>query len=86
MLEKEKIAFEDDLEFEIENKNSDYIAAAFNSLAAVDLLDTGLMNENDKEVVNTIKYQAILIISESINNIFNEIFDTTINDDDDLVL
>lgn len=86
MLEKEKIAFEDDLEFEIENKNSDYIAAAFNSLAAVDLLDTGLMNENDKEIVNTIKYQAILIISESINNIFNEIFDTTINDDDDLVL
>jgi hypothetical protein len=86
MLEKEKIAFEDDLEFEIENKNSDYIAAAFNSLAAVDLLDTGLMNKNDKEVVNTIKYQAILIISESINNIFNEIFDTTINDDDDLVL
>lgn len=86
MLEKEKITFEDDLEFEIDDKNSDYIAAAYNSLAAVDLLDTGLMNENDKEVVNNIKYQAILIISESINNIFNEIFDTTINNDDDLVL
>jgi hypothetical protein len=86
MLEKEKVTFEDDLEFEIDDKNSDYIAAAYNSLAAVDLLDTGLMNENDKEVVNNIKYQAILIISESINNIFNEIFDTTINNDDDLVL
>ena len=86
MLEKEKITFEDDLEFEIENKNGDYIAAAYNSLAAIDLLDTGLMNENDKEIVNNIKYQAILIISESINNIFNEIFDTTISDDDDLVL
>ena len=86
MLEKEKVTFEDDLEFEIDNKNSDYIAAAYNSLAAVDFLDTGLMNEDDKEVINNIKYQAILIISESINNIFNEIFDTTINNDNDLVL
>ena len=86
MLEKEKITFEDDLEFEIDDKNSDYIAAAYNSLAAVDLLDTGMMNEDDREVVNNIKYQAILIISESINNIFNEIFDTTISDDEDLVL
>jgi hypothetical protein len=86
MLEKEKIAFEDDLEFEIENKNSDYIAAAYNSLAAIDLLDTGLMDEENKEIVKTIQYQAINIISESLNNIFNEIFDISIDSDDDLVM
>lgn len=79
MLNKEKVIFEDDIQIEIEDKSGEYIAAALNALSAVDLLDTGLMNENDKEVVNEIKYQAINIISESLNNIFNEIFDTDID-------
>lgn len=86
MLEKEKVIFEDEShEVEIESRDSEYIAAAFNSLGAIDMLDTGLMNEEQKEVINTIQYQAIAIISESINNIYNEIFDTSSSADDLLV-
>lgn len=86
MLNKEKVIFEDDaIDFEIEDRSGEFIASALNALTAVDLLDTGLMNENDKEVVNNIRYQAINIISESLNNIFNEIFDTS-TDADDMVV
>lgn len=87
MLNKEKVIFDDDIESEIVDKNSDYIAAAFNSMAAIELVDTGLMNAEDKEIVKNIQFQAINIISESLNNIYNEIFDTSGDDDgDDLVL
>lgn len=83
MLNKEKVIFEDEsIDFEVEDRSSEFIASALNALTAVDLLDTGLMNENDKEVVNNIRYQAINIISESLNNIFNEIFDTSSSADD----
>ena len=86
MLNKEKVIFEDEsYDVEIEDKSSEFIASALNALTAVDLLDTGLMNDNDKDVVNNIRYQAINIISESLNNIFNEIFDTS-SSADDLVL
>jgi predicted RNA methylase len=86
MLEKEKVIFEDEsYEVEIDSRDSEYIAAAFNSLGAIEMLDTGLMNEDQKNVINTIQYQAIAIISESINNIYNEIFDTS-SSADDLVL
>lgn len=81
MLE-EKVILEDELSYEIEDKNSEYIAAAYNSLGAIDLLDTGLMNAADKEIIKNIQYQAINIISESLNNIFNEIFDTSVDDAD----
>lgn len=87
MLNKEKVIFEDEsYDIEIESRDSEFIAAAFNSLGAVEMLDTGLMNEEQKEVISTIQYQAIAIISESINNIYNEIFDTTADGSDDLVL
>jgi hypothetical protein len=83
MLNKEKVIFEDETyNFEIEDKSGEFIAAALNALTAVDLLDTGLMNDNDKELVNNIRYQSINIISESLNNIFNEIFDTSSSADD----
>jgi len=78
----EKVILDDDLSYEIEDKNSEYIAAAYNSLGAIDLLDTGLMNAADKEIIKNIQYQAINIISESLNNIFNEIFDTSVDDAD----
>lgn len=78
---------EDDIKFEIDDRNSEYIAAAFNSLGAIDLLDTGLMNEDERAIIKTIQFQAISIISESLNNIYEQIFDTSIDDDgDDLVL
>jgi hypothetical protein len=87
MLEKEKVIFEDEsYEVEMDSRDSEYIAAAFNSLGAIEMLDTGLMNDQQKDVISTIQYQAIAIISESINNIYNEIFDTTTDSSNDLVL
>jgi hypothetical protein len=77
---------DEEIEFEYYDRSSEYIAAAFNSLGAIDLLDTGLMDEDERAIVNTIKFQAISIISESLNNIYNEIFDTSVDDVDDLVL
>jgi hypothetical protein len=87
MLNKEKVIFEDETyDVEIESRDTEFIAAAFNSLGAIEMLDTGLMNEDQKEVISTIQYQAIAIISESINNIYNEVFDTTADSSNDLVL
>jgi len=87
MLEKEKVIFEDEsYDLEFDSRDGEFIAAAFNSLGAIDMLDTGLMNEDQKEVISTIQYQTIAIISESINNIYNEIFDTTADSSNDLIL
>jgi len=87
MLNKEKVIFEDEsYDVEIESRDTEFIAAAFNSLGAIEMLDTGLMNEDQKEVITTIQFQAIAIISESINNIYNEVFDTTTDSSNDLVL
>ena len=87
MLNKEKVIFDDEsIDIEFDCRDGEFIAAAFNSLGAIDMLDTGLMNEEQKEVINTIQFQAIAIISESINNIYNEIFDTTADSSNDLVL
>jgi hypothetical protein len=87
MLNKEKVIFEDEsYDVEIESRDTEFIAAAFNSLGAIEMLDTGLMNEEQKEIISTIQYQAIAIISESINNIYNEVFDTTADSSNDMVL
>lgn len=75
------------IDIELDERNSEYIAAAFNSLSAIDLLDTGLMDADEKGIIKMIQFQAINIISESLNNIYEQIFDTSIDyDDDDLVL
>jgi len=86
-----KEILDNDLEIEYEDRSSEYIASAYNSLGAIDLLDIGLMNEDERAIIQTIKFQAISIISESLNNIYNEIFDTSTDvnntdDDNDLVL
>ena len=81
-----KEILDNELEIEIEDKNSDYIASAYNSLVAVDLLDIGLMDEDEKQIVKTIQFQAINIISECLNNIYYEIFDISTDIDNDLVL
>lgn len=76
---KEKEILDNEFEIEIEDRSSEFIASAFNALGAIDLLDTGLMDEDEKQTIKTIQFQAINIISECLNNIFNEIFDTTID-------
>lgn len=75
-----------DVEIEYEDRSSEFIASAYNALGAIDLLDVGLMDEDERTVIKTIQFQAIAIISESINTIYNEIFDLTTDSDNDLVL
>ena len=77
---------DEEIEIEIEDKTSEYIASAFNSLSAIDLLDIGLMDDEERQTIKTIQFQAIAIISESINTIYHEIFDISPGDDNDLIL
>ena len=81
-----KEILDNDLEIEYEDRSSEFIASAFNALGAIDLLDMGLMNEDERQTIKTIQFQAIAIISESINTIYNEIFDISPDDNNDLIL
>jgi hypothetical protein len=77
---------DNEFELEIEDRSSEFIASAFNALGAIDLLDMGLMDDEERQTIKTIQFQAIAIISESINTIYNEIFDISPDDDNDLIL
>ena len=77
---------DEEIEIEIEDRSSEFIASAFNALGAIDLLDIGLMNEDERQIIKTIQFQAIAIISESINTIYNEIFDLSTDSNNDLIL
>jgi len=81
-----KEILDNEIEIEYEDRSSEYIASAYNALGAIDLLDMGLMDEDERLVIKTIQFQSINIISESINNIYHEIFDISPNDDNDLVV
>jgi len=81
-----KEILDNEIEIEYEDRSSEYIASAFNALGAVDMLDMGLMDDEERQTVKTIQFQAIAIISKSINNIYHEIFDISPNDDNDLVM
>jgi hypothetical protein len=81
-----KEILDNEIEIEYEDRSSEYIASAYNALGAIDLLDMGLMDEDERLVIKTIQFQAINIISESINNIYNEIFDISPDNDGDLVV
>jgi hypothetical protein len=81
-----KEILDNEIEIEYQDRSSEYIASAFNALGAVDMLDMGLMDEDERVIIKTIQFQAINIISESINNIYNEIFDISPDNDGDLVV
>jgi hypothetical protein len=81
-----KEILDNEIEIEYEDRSSEYIASAYNALGAIDLLDMGLMDDEERQTIKTIQFQAINIISESINNIYHEIFDITPDDDNDLVM
>jgi hypothetical protein len=81
-----KEILDNEIEIEYEDRSSEYIASAYNALGAIDLLDMGLMDEEERQTIKTIQFQAINIISESINNIYHEIFDISPDNDGDLVL
>jgi len=81
-----KEILDNEIEIEYEDRSSEYIASAYNALGAIDLLDMGLMDEDERLVIKTIQFQSIAIINESINTIYHEIFDISPSDDNDLVL
>jgi hypothetical protein len=81
-----KEILDNEIEIEYEDRSSEYIASAYNALGAIDLLDMGLMDDEERQTIKTIQFQSIAIISESINNIYHEIFDITPDDDGDLVM
>ena len=81
-----KEILDNEIEIEYEDRSSEFIASAYNALGAVDLLDIGLMDDEERQTIKTIQFQAIAIISESINTIYNEIFDISPDDDNDLVV
>jgi hypothetical protein len=81
-----KEILDNDLEIEFEDRSSEYIASAYNALGAIDLLDMGLMDEDERQTIKTIQFQSIAIISESINNIYHEIFDISPDNNGDLVM
>ena len=81
-----KEILDNDFEIEYEDRSSEYIASAYNALGAIDLLDMGLMDDEERQTIKTIQFQAINIISESINNIYHEIFDISPDDHNDLVV
>ena len=81
-----KEILDNDFEIEYEDRSSEYIASAYNALGAIDLLDMGLMDDEERQTIKTIQFQSIAIISESINNIYHEIFDISPDDDNDLVM
>jgi hypothetical protein len=58
----------------------------FKGMLAFFLLDMGLMDDEERQTIKTIQFQAIAIISESINNIYHEIFDISPDDHNDLVV
>ena len=81
-----KEILDNEIEIEYEDRSSEFIASAYNALGAIDLLDVGLMDEDERAVIKTIQFQAIAIISESINTIYNEIFDISPDSNNDLIL
>jgi hypothetical protein len=81
-----KEILDNEIEIEYEDRSSEFIASAYNALGAIDLLDMGLMDDEERQTIKTIQFQAIAIISESINTIYNEIFDISPDDDNDLIL
>lgn len=55
------------------SSNEEYIAACYNAIAAVDMIDT--MNRKDKEVKANILQRCLRIIDECTGAMYDEIFD-----------
>jgi hypothetical protein len=63
--------------------DTDYIGAAYNSLAAISDIDVGMMTKNNVAKINRIKRQSIRIISHCLNNLYEELFDNSVDGSDD---
>lgn len=58
----------------------DYIGCAYNAIAAVEGLDTGMMNKTDALRVKRILKKSLRIIDECVTEMYDELFE----DDEDV--
>lgn len=58
----------------------DYIGCAYNAIAAVEGLDTGMMNKTDALRIKRIIRKSLRIIDECVNEMYDELFE----DDEDI--
>lgn len=63
--------------------NTEYIQAATTAMAAVDSIDTAMLTKADEMRVRRIKRQGLRIISECLNELYDEIFDDNVADNSD---
>lgn len=54
----------------------DYIASAFQALAAVSDIDTAIMSKTDENRIKRIRRKSLLIIENCIDELYNEIFES----------
>ena len=59
------------------SSSHDYITSAVNALAAIDNIDTAILNKTDENRIKKIKRQSLRILSHYINEIYEETFDDT---------
>lgn len=78
----EEVNPEDDIYFE-PSSDAEYIASAFNALAAVGDIDTAIISKIDEKRIRRIKRQALRIISHCLNNQYEELFDENSDDGGD---
>ena len=57
------------------SSSHDYITSAVNALAAIDNIDTAILNKTDENRIKKIKRQSLRILSHYINEIYEETFD-----------
>jgi formyltetrahydrofolate synthetase len=63
--------------------DGEYIAAATNALAAIENFDTAIMSKTDEKRIKKIRRQSLRIISECVNCLYNEIFESSDDDAND---
>ena len=65
------------------SSSHDYITSAVNAMAAVDGIDTAIMTKSDENRIRKIKRQSLRILSHYINEIYEETFDDSSNNNDE---
>jgi hypothetical protein len=80
----EKVEEVDLEEWQMEySSDSEYIQAAAVAMSSVDSIDTALLTKADEQRVKRVKRQGLRIISECLNNLYNEIFDDSTSEPSD---
>ena len=77
---------EEEVEYDGEillSSSHDYITSAVNAMAAVDGIDTAIMTKSDENRIRKIKRQSLRILSHYINEIYEETFDDSSNNNDE---